>query len=603
MTTAPANPNVSRRHVLWVVFAVLVAQGPSLLRRLVWDDTIILQSLRIQGLTNPFGPDTFNFFRPGKMILIQLQYLLFGADNPMPWQAVTLLAVLLTSLALLRFLAPLVGVSAALAGTLVYAVHPMHVEATAWMAATNGTWMLLAMIGYLTVMLRLPGPRRAGDAIVAPLLLLVALLLKEEAVVAPVLAGVLLWMVGGLSRRTVSHMAAHMILCVAFFALSRWVSRIGGQSLDTPDFLPIVVSLAAPWRILRHVGLFFWPFGWPYCREFGTHPGVVLASIVAGMLAAVGLAMAVWRARRRPDPVLAGLLFAVVALVPTSNILPMGNTLWAMRYLIPPSIGLALVVGGVWVLLGRHAGNRRGILFGVGCAWLAAATATTWYGHYHWRDTIPLMTKLADESPNPGWWLWASKEFHNSGRWDEALVCADRGMEKVEAWNARRSRNRDILTNWGVGFLAGGAEDTTLTVQAHTSRAYALSQLGRKDEALAAVRAGLEVVPDHPPLALLMADHRHGQYNLSRSPAELAEAERLYKVAARASYQTAETAWANLGLLYVDAGREDLAIATWRQALTVLPGSRIIRHNLGIAMRNQQARPRPAVSDTTTTGP
>ena len=190
MTPAPTNPHVSRRHVAWVVAAVLVAQGPSLFRQLVWDDTIILESLRVRGLQNPFGPDTFNFFRPGKMILIQLQYLLFGADNPLPWQAVTLLAVLLTSLALLRFLAPLVGATAALAGALVYTVHPMHVEATAWMAATNGTWMLLAMIGYLAVMLRLPGPHRIRDAVLAPVLLLAALLLKEEAVVAPVLAGV-----------------------------------------------------------------------------------------------------------------------------------------------------------------------------------------------------------------------------------------------------------------------------------------------------------------------------------------------------------------------------------------------------------------------------
>ena len=582
---------------------MLVAQGPSLFRQLVWDDTIILESLRVRGLQNPFGPDTFNFFRPGKMILIQLQYLLFGADNPLPWQAVTLLAVLLTSLALLRFLAPLVGATAALAGALVYTVHPMHVEATAWMAATNGTWMLLAMIGYLAVMLRLPGPHRIRDAVLAPVLLLAALLLKEEAVVAPVLAGVLLWMIGGLSRRTLAHMSGHMVLCVAFFAASRWVSRMGGQNLDTPEYVTAVVSLQAPWRILRHLGLFVWPFGWPYGREFLTHPAVVLATGITSLLALGGLGYAAWRVRHRPGPVVAGLVFAVVALVPASNLFPIGNMRWAIRYLVPTSVGLALAVGYLWVWFAEHTKLRRDLLLTIACLWLAAATLTTWHGHYFWRATLPLMAKMDGISLDARWSVSASEEWFKSGVFGEALACADRALGKIEARDATDARNHDILLGWGLGFLSVATIDTTTTVQAHTSRAYALSQLGRKNDAMAAIRAGLEVVPDHPPLVLLMADHHHEQFKLAGANGEFAEAERLYRIAARTDYQTAETAWANLGLLYVDAGREDLAVATWQQALTLLPGSRIIRHNLGIALRNQQNRPQPPATDAPPAGP
>ena len=50
MTTAHTNPNVSRRDVLWVMFAVFAAQGPSILRRPAWDDTIILGSMAISSL-------------------------------------------------------------------------------------------------------------------------------------------------------------------------------------------------------------------------------------------------------------------------------------------------------------------------------------------------------------------------------------------------------------------------------------------------------------------------------------------------------------------------------------------------------------------------
>ncbi len=586
---SPSPP--SRRANVLVALAVLISQGPSLGRHFVWDDVITLDTLRLRGLQNPFGPDTFNFFRPGKMALFELQYLLFGAQNPLPWQAITLIAALVASLLCLRILTKLIGPGAALAGALMVAVHPMHVEATGWISATNGTWMLCAMLGYFLLMLRMaetpPPPKTVAVGAVG--LLITALLLKEEAVMAPVLAAVLLWLVGTLTRRVGIHLVAHLVVCAAFAALTHIISSAAGQRLEPLHYVSWLISLQAPGRIFAHMAAFYWPFGWLYYRELPMQISYYLIILVAGILGMLILVSSVWKNRHTPGPVVAGLLFASLALLPTSNLIPAGNYLWGVRYMIPASLGLAMAGGWIWVRLREQKPRWRGLLNSVAGAWFVAALLTTWWGHYNWRTTTTLMEKITTFSGNPDLLLVRGQELFKAGQYNESLTAADQTIEASQSRQGLWDNNRNQLSVLGLSSLVPETTQT-LILKALTSRVFALKQLGRDSEAWQAVQEGIALSPDYAPLLLHVADHFHEKYKISRSQADLSEAERNYQKAAQSTPETAETAWANLGLLYVDAGRVDLAIKVWQQGLGLMPGSATMRHNLGIALKNNAAK-------------
>ena len=86
---------------------------------------------------------------------------------------------------------------AATAGALLFVVHPLQVEAVAWVSSLKdvlyGWWALLALWHYLEYARRPPGYQRWLQYGLAILTFSLALLSKPAAVMVPGLAGVLAW--------------------------------------------------------------------------------------------------------------------------------------------------------------------------------------------------------------------------------------------------------------------------------------------------------------------------------------------------------------------------------------------------------------------------
>ena len=262
---------------------------------------------------------------------------------------------------------------------------------------------------------------------------------------------------------------------------------------------------------------------------------------------------------------------------------------------MPASVGLAMAGACVWDKLRRNGKGRRTLLTVAGTLWLIVATITTWWGHTNWRTTIGLMEKLSSTSERADWLHLKTREQYKTGQYEAALVTADQTIDASHRWENTWNKDHELLMRLGLSSL--DPETTTLLIaQAFTNRVLILEQLGRTEEAWQTIQEGIALDPDHAPLMLRMADHFHEQYKTSRSSTDLSEAERYYQKAARSSPETAETAWSNLGLLYVDAGREDLAIKVWQQGLEIMPGSATMRHNLGIALKNSDAKNAPSPS-------
>lgn len=277
---------------------------------------------------------------------------------------------------LVPVLAAYAGPVGALAGAVVFAVHPVHVEAVANLV---GRAELMAAVFLFTALLLARAARRrraAGGTTVAweagvVVAVVLALLSKEHAAVAIVLLAL-----DDLATRPVAGppLPWRTYLAVAAVTVAWLVLRRHAEGdVSFTAVAPTFFGLGAAGRLstmMPAVFVLVRLLVWPFDLSADYHPRVIerLAHLtpegVAGalLLTAVALlAVALWR---RGRAVSVGLLFIGIAWLPTANLLFPSGVVIAERTLYLASAGVALVVAeGVRYLVAQR-----------GASWAAAAT-------------------------------------------------------------------------------------------------------------------------------------------------------------------------------------------------------------------------------------
>lgn len=170
----------------------LAAYLPLLFASFAWDDAVLLPALADRPwsglLTRSLWPEGHGaanglaYWRPMQELEFKGSLAAFGLA-PGPLHAVSLLAHLLVSALLYRWLRARGGGVGAAVAAAAFLLHPAHQEAVSWIAARNDLWAALAVV----VAGLLWGGRAWG---LAPLAVLVGMGFKEVAVVAlPLLLG------------------------------------------------------------------------------------------------------------------------------------------------------------------------------------------------------------------------------------------------------------------------------------------------------------------------------------------------------------------------------------------------------------------------------
>lgn len=160
--------------------------------------------------------------------------------NPYLFHGLNLVLHLACVLAVWRLLLRLVeNPWAALAGALVFAVHPLQVEAVAWISgAKDLLYALLSVAAMLTFMdvFQASGWRRIALYWSATLLLAMAILAKPTAMVVPLLVIALAWEGGVRWRRNdVAMMAGWFVLSLVAAVVTRMV-QTGANAGPAPPF-------------------------------------------------------------------------------------------------------------------------------------------------------------------------------------------------------------------------------------------------------------------------------------------------------------------------------------------------------------------------------
>ncbi len=338
-------------------------------------------------------------YRPIGIVSFAIDWALVG-DRPAWFHMVNVGWHVAATVLVMRLTLALAGAAAALAAGLLFAIHPVHVEAVA--NVVGRLELMTTTFGLATLILH----RRRSP--VAWLTFALAIGSKESALVIPLL-GVLLDRIPGApapaSRRLV---VGYLVVALVWLAMA--AMALGGGPVSTTSAVYAGLPLVSRWLtafsvVPHHLRLLLAPASLSADYE----PGVLLAAsqvtpmVVAGgviVMAVLGTIMATWRR----EPLMAvALAWVVVAIAPVSNTLIVTGVALAERTLYLASAGTAIVVG---LLLSRLRGAAPVIAVAV---LVLAGAVRTWTRTPSWRDSRSFAVQLLEDHPESyrGHWVAA----------------------------------------------------------------------------------------------------------------------------------------------------------------------------------------------------
>lgn len=565
-----------------ILLGAVITNLNALTGAFVWDDrALLLQPPAIRRLTSILHqltqPYLGQYWRPSVTIGHTLEYALWGL-HPFGYHAVNL--ALHAAGALLVYgiwrriqdddrLAGIVG--------LLFAVHGHHVYA----AAIAGRSGVLAVVGALAAwycaMRAIGGRQAVGWYALSALSFAVALGAKEEAAALPPL----MLAVGALQpwagdtpahwRRTTPPAVGFGLMVLVYLVLRGRV--LGGGGLLASAWP------ALGWRLLS------WP-AWelhhaaaslslvPFDLEFRglVYPHLSAAYVAAGWLVwAVALALG-WRLRRRQPAVLLGLVWALVAGLPTANLLPVYPETADLHVYMPPQFLYFRDGGllGVWAagLIALLAVRKR-----LGLTVLAAVVG--WQGVLGTRvnaafgDEVTLYRSILTLHPGQARiWMNLGHVLRERGALSDAVEAYRRSIEldpSPEAWNGLG------LARVRAGDAAGAAEAFRAALQldptntnAIVNQALLLHDRGQSSAALEWLGARLPGAAEPARLNDVMARIQRDRGDTAAALATLDRALAISPDDARL--------WNTLGTVRAAAGELTAAADAWRRAEALAPG-------------------------------
>lgn len=381
-----------------------------------------------------------------------------------------------------------------IAAALFFGLHPLRVESVVWASERKDVLCLFFMTTALWMYIRYASKRmhvplasfwRFRSYWSTLLLAALAQMSKPTAVSLPLILCLLDWY--PLKRVTTpSSFHRSLVEKIPFFGVAALgaVLAIFAQQIAM-KYAPAVdvVSrlLVACKALLFYLVVTIWPSG---LTAFYMHPGNVDSSALPGYLCHAALVLsismaAVWAGRRsRMWPAL--WLFYVITLAPMLGLIQVGGQWVADRYSYLPSLGIALLWGGV-------VANVSDKMRSSTAARLCAALATGQLICYAvltlrqipvWRTTETLATRIIEQMPHQSGAPYLARAIYRNeiGLYELALQDVGEAMKIA----LRRGLTRTYAE---IAF----------------EQAVILKNLGRYDEALTVMAWGLETSADPPP--------------------------------------------------------------------------------------------------------
>lgn len=340
-------------------------------------------------------------YHPLTMITLALNYQLSGL-NPFSYFFVNLLLHLINSALVFYFIYQLSGKKTwiAFSATLLFAIHPMHVESVAWISERKDVlytfFFLLSLIQYWKYV----NTNKKFNYWICFLYFILSLLSKPAAIILPLILFLLdYWKGRTINRKIILEKLPFFLLAILFSVITlRIQSHIAMASLNVFPFW--TRFFFACYGVMIYFLRFFIPY--PLSTFHAFPPANQLGwEILISPLFILLLLIFLWY-KRKNKIIVFGFLFFVFNLLLVLQIMSVGLTIVSERYTYVPYIGLAFMTG---IFLNRYKIASNKLVF-----WGIPAIITIVFGYITfnqtkvWENSGTLWTnaiKYAPQSPYP----------------------------------------------------------------------------------------------------------------------------------------------------------------------------------------------------------
>lgn len=587
-----ANLNVFRSAIPWaMLFGVtLAAYGPALQGKLLWDDDSHVTRPELQswhglwqiwfhvGATQQYYPLLHSAF--------WVEHRLWG-DAVLGYHLTNVLLHVTCACLVVLIVRRLSLPGAWLAG-FVFALHPVCVEAVAWISEQKSTLSGLFYLASALVYLQYDQSRRVSRYLLAAGLFVLALLSKTVTATLPAALLVLFWWRRGKIewKRDVLPLLPWFAAGAAAGLFTAWVERTYIGAAGTLTLLDrCLLAARAVWF---YAAKLLWPatliFSYP---RWNIDPGEWWQYLFPAGLAAVALGLGLI-ARRRRGPLAAFLIFTgtLFPALGFFDVYPFRYSYVADHFQYLASLGLIVPVVSMLTVAARRmlsAAPARMLSAGLLAAVLGALT---WSQSDIYRDAETLYRETLAHNPD-------SSLAHNNlgnllqpmpGRLPEAIAELQAAVRLAPDSESTHSNLGSALAQAGRFQEAAFQLETALRInpayaKAHNNLGGVLSQMpGERPRAIAEFQAALRADPDSA----------EAHFNLgtlfSQMPGRLPDAVAQYEAAIRIEpdYLSAHT---NLGDVWEQTpGRLPDAIAEFQAAVRIDPNFAEGHYNLASAL-------------------
>ncbi len=551
---------------------VMGVPGPAQALRTIW-------SAPYFGL---YVPVTYTFW----WFLSRIAGLVTGGPSPAWFHGANVCLHALNTILLYLILRRLVPKrSACLLGALVFLLHPLQVEAVAWISEFRGLlsagFMLGAILAYLCSPDGSTWRETLGDRrwLLSLLLGILALLSKPSAVALPLILGSLqVFRLDGCRIRPARLLRplCHLLPVFPVVLVTRSCQSAGAR----PYIVPLVSRLIVAGDALRfYLSRLLAPLR--LAIQYDRSPTTVLLSNGACAAALATLAfvllaiLALWRRRRGAWLAPAGAFLG--GLVPVLGIIPFGYQYFsttADRYAYMPMFGAAL-----FAAIGATRLRGRGLR--TAWVWPVLLGILTVRGVHRWRDNREVFEQGLRVYPESVFCLHnLGKLAIEEGDFDEARVFLRKALSAdphyplayltLGMWHERREEFRKAAACYE--FYLQRKPDSSGAVN---TVAVAWLQAGSNARARKFLERGLRQFPDDPDLNYNLGNLLLGE---DRPKAAL----RCYEAVLRARPKD-RRALTNAGKAAASLGKTDAAIDFFAQVLRLDPENALVLYNLGNA--------------------
>jgi protein O-mannosyl-transferase len=533
---------------------------------------------------------TTNYYRPLMTFTFLVLWKIFG-PIPFGFHLFSLLTQFAVVVTLFYAGKRLFGdVRVAWLAALIFAVHPVHTEAVAWIAAVpdlQATFLLLVAIWLLSG----ESKRSWGANLGIATCFGVALLCKEPALMFAPLAVVFEHMCAKDRQRTMFFQkslryAPLCVLGVAYLVLR--VSLFGKLApvLQRPQLTWPQTVYSAFALVLQYTRLLLWPSRLSAFHVF--HPSTSLfdAKVMAGAAICAACLAAILMLHKRYPMMAFAILWLGVTLGPVLNARWMVANTMTERYLYLPSVGFCWLVA--WCLMQgwdalRGGNGARALRLSFACilgALLVAGMIATIKRNRVWQSDLTLYTRTLETDPdayvirtNLGSLYFGRGETRRA---ETEFVTALAGKpDSVNAMNALGVVYREQGRYAESSEILRRAIDTKpLWADPYFNLGRLLEKQDRQAEALSNFEHAVKLAPFNA-----IAHYWYGNALLKALRYNEAESELRESVAL--APEDSFGAVSDLATVYVETGRDDLASALLRRIMQQYPYDSVAHFKMG----------------------